>query len=135
GLYRVFGHRYDIVRVSHCLVATATILLVYWIGRRCFDKTVGLLAAAGYTFWPPAIYCSPQLLSEALGTFWFLWFILVCLQFAERPSWSGGAWAGILLGVSILSRPNPLFMIPLVGGWALWQFREQRAAMIKALLI
>jgi 4-amino-4-deoxy-L-arabinose transferase-like glycosyltransferase len=135
GLYLVFGHRYDVVRVANCLVGSVTILLVYAIGRRCFDETVGLLAAAGYAVYPSAIFFSPQLVSEPLGTFWFLWFVLACLQFAEQPSWGRGVWAGALLGVSILSRPNPALMVPLMGIWALWQFRGQRAAMIKALLI
>ena len=135
GLYWVFGHRYDVVRITHCLIASATILLVYSIGRRCFNDTVGLLAAAGYAVYPSAILLASQLLSEPLGTFWFLWFILACLQFAERPSWSRGVWAGFLLGLSILSRPNPLLMIPLVGLWAVWQFRGQRAAMMKAFVI
>src|SRR5271157_145582 len=135
GLYRVFGHRYDVVRITNCLAGSATILLVYLIGRRCFNDQVGLLAAAGYAVYPSAIFFSVQLLSEPLGTFWFLWFVVACLRFAEHPTCGGGVWAGALLGISILSRPNPVFMIPLVGVWAIWQFRGQRAAMIKALLI
>jgi 4-amino-4-deoxy-L-arabinose transferase-like glycosyltransferase len=135
GLYRVFGHRYDVVRVTHCLVGAATILLVYLIGRRCFGDIVGLLAAVAYTVWPLALFYSVQLLSEPLGTLWFLWFVLECLRFADRPTTGRAVWAGILLGLAILTRPNPIFMIPLTGVWALWQFRRQRPAILKGLAI
>jgi 4-amino-4-deoxy-L-arabinose transferase-like glycosyltransferase len=135
GLYRVLGHRYDIVRVTHCLVGAATILLVYLIGRRTLNDTVGLLAAVAYTLWPIALFYSGQLLSEPLGTLWFLWFILECLRFVDRPSWGRAVWAGILLGVSILTRPNPAFMIPLVVPWVLWQFRRHRPTVLKGLAI
>ena len=135
GLYRVFGHRYDVVRITQCLVTTASILQVYSIGRRCFNETVGLLAAAGYAVYPSALFYTTRLGSEALATFWFLWFIDSCLRFAERPSYSRGVWAGTLLGISSLSRPNLVVMIPLLVVWAIWQFRKQRGAMTQALLI
>jgi 4-amino-4-deoxy-L-arabinose transferase-like glycosyltransferase len=135
GLYRVFGHRYDVVRITHCLAGAASILLVYLIGRRCFDDTVGVLSASAYTVWPLALYYSAQLLSESLGTLWFLWFVLECIRFADRPTWGGAAWAGVLLGLAILTRPNPIFMIPLTGLWALWQFRRSRSTLLKGLAI
>src|SRR5215467_899031 len=46
GLYRLLGHRYAAVRVLHCILGAATILLVYWVGQRCFGHSVGLLAAS-----------------------------------------------------------------------------------------
>ncbi len=135
GLYRVFGHRYDVVRISNCLMSAATILLVFGIGRRCFNDKVGLLAAAVYTVWPLSLIYAIQIASEPLGTLLFLGFLLACLRFAERPTWGRAAVAGILLGLAILTRPNPVFMIPLTGLWALWQFRRDRRALLKGLAI
>ena len=34
GLYRIFGHRYDVIRLLHCLVGALTVLIIYDIGRR-----------------------------------------------------------------------------------------------------
>jgi 4-amino-4-deoxy-L-arabinose transferase-like glycosyltransferase len=135
GLYRVFGHRYDVVRIANCLAGAAAVWLTYAIGRRCFGEAVGLAAAAAYAFYPIALFFATMLLSEALGTFWFLAFLLACLRFADRPSWGGAAVAGVLLGVAILTRPNPAFMVPLSGLWALWQFRRAPAALVRALSI
>lgn len=135
GLYVVFGHRYDVVRVSNCLVNSATILLVYLIGRRCFGGTVGLLAAAAYTVWPIALFYSAQLMSESLGTLWLLWYVLACLQFASRPSWVRAAGAGLLLGLALLTRANTVIMLPLTVLWAFWQFRGERRPLVMSLAI
>src|SRR4051794_18541619 len=32
GLFATFGHRYDVIRLAHCLAGAASILLVYSIG-------------------------------------------------------------------------------------------------------
>jgi 4-amino-4-deoxy-L-arabinose transferase-like glycosyltransferase len=135
GLYRVFGRRYDVVRIGHCLVAAGTILLVYGIGRRCFDDTVGLLAAAAFAVWPISLFYSVQLLSEPLGTLWLLWYLLACLQFAARPTWGRAAGAGLLLGLSLLTRANTVTMLPLAVIWAIWQFRGQRQLLAMSLAI
>src|SRR5579863_9254397 len=35
GLYRIFGHRYAVVRLSQCLLDTLTILVLFGIARKC----------------------------------------------------------------------------------------------------
>ncbi|WP_165066876.1 ArnT family glycosyltransferase [Paludisphaera rhizosphaerae] len=135
AIYGVVGHRYDAVRLLHCLASALTILLVYDIGRRVFSPSVGLLAAAGYAIYPTALLFSTQLLSEPLGTFWFLAALAMCLRFAECPAWDQAVAAGILLGVAILTRPHAALMAPLIGFWVLWQFRQDRRAWVEGLLI
>lgn len=135
GLYRIFGHRYSVVRIANCLAGATSILLIYAIGRRCFGEAVGLVAAATYAVYPSALFFSTLLMSEALGTLWFLGFIQSCLWFTDRPSWGRASLAGLLLGLSILTRPNPVFMIPLTGLWAIWQFRRSPATLVKGLTI
>jgi 4-amino-4-deoxy-L-arabinose transferase-like glycosyltransferase len=135
GLYAAFGHRYDVVRIANCLAGAAAVWLTYAIGWRCFKETTGVLAAAAYAVYPTALFFSTDLLSEPLGTMWFLGLLLACLRFAERTMWERAATAGILLGISILTRPNLIFMVPLTGIWALWQFRRERATLVRGLAI
>lgn len=135
GLYKVFGHRYDVVRTANCVIGAATILLVYGIGRRCFSESVGLLSAAIFTVYPLALLYSTELFSEALATFVFLWYVLACLQFAAKPTATRAVWAGLLLGFSLLTRASAVLMLPLAVVWAIWQFRKQRRAMALAAVI
>jgi 4-amino-4-deoxy-L-arabinose transferase-like glycosyltransferase len=134
-VYVLFGHRYAAVRVFHCLIGTATILLVYWIGQFCFGRLVGLLAAGVYTVWPTSLLYSGALLSEPLGTFWLMGYVAASLSFARRPSGSRALWAGLLLGLSIVTRPNAGLMVPLAGLWAVYQFRRHTRVVVLALAI
>jgi len=135
SLYKFLGHRYDAVRVLHCIVGSLTILLVYVIGKRCFSHRVGLLAAAIYAVWPTALFYSTELLSEPLAIFWFSAFIASALRFAEKPSWWEAVATGLFLGFSILTRAGFVLMIPLVVFWIGWTFWCKPAALTKAALI
>ena len=84
-LYRVFGHRYDVVRVCHCILGALTVVLIYGIGRQSFGESVGLMAAGVYAVYPTALLYSSELLAESLATFLFCAYLLLSLQFAQRP--------------------------------------------------
>src|SRR5437899_1746531 len=119
GLYVVFGRRYDVVRIANCLAGALAVVLTYRIGRRCYSEQVGLIAAAAYAILPTALIYTVDLLSEPLGTLWFLLYILASLTFAEHQTWGRAAVAGLMLGLATLTRPNCFFMLPLAGLWAL----------------
>lgn len=123
GLYVLVGHRYDAVRLLNCVLGAATIPVVYGIGLRAFGRWTGLLAAALFAFWPHSLFYSSELLSEAPGTLLLLAFVLACLEFGRSPGPGWAIGAGVLLGLAILVRGNPLSMLPLVLIWALVQFR------------
>jgi len=135
GLYLTFGHRYSIVRITHCVLDTLTILLIFGIGRRCFDDKVALLAAAIYAVWPTALLYSSQLISEPLFTFLFCCSILVSLEFAEHPSWPRAIAAGALLGLAMLTRGSAVLMVALVVPWSIWQFRRTPRLAVRGLAI
>jgi 4-amino-4-deoxy-L-arabinose transferase-like glycosyltransferase len=139
GVYRVVGHRYDAVRLVHCLFGTATILLVFRIGQRLFSASVGLIAAMMFAVFPPAVLICTEIASEPLGVFLFLLFIDTALAFAERPTSLRAAAAGLIFGAALLTRANLVLTLPLVVVWAIWQFRWSanllRAGLIPALAI
>jgi 4-amino-4-deoxy-L-arabinose transferase-like glycosyltransferase len=135
SLYWSFGHRYSVVRFFQCVLDTLTILLIYGIGRKCFSDKVALLAAAIYAVWPTALLYSSQLMSEPLFTFLFCCFILISLQFAERPSWPHSIAAGVLLGLAMLTRGNAVLMVVLLIPWSIWQFRKTPRLVVRSLAI
>jgi 4-amino-4-deoxy-L-arabinose transferase-like glycosyltransferase len=135
GLYRLFGHRYDVIRIAQCILGALTILLVYEIGRHCFDETVALLAAAIYALWPTALLYSAQPGSEPLYAFLFCWFILAALKFGEQPNWLNAIAAGLLLGLGMLTRSNAVLMVMLVIPWAFWQFRGTPQLLVRGLAV
>ena len=126
GLFTVFGHRYDVVRIAHCLLGTMSIWLVSRIGRRELGNAVGLLAAAAYAVFPPAVVQSGELLSEPLGVFLFLLWMDGSLQMATGSGIAGVLVSGLCLGLALLTRSNLAVVLPLYVLWGAWQFRGRR---------
>jgi 4-amino-4-deoxy-L-arabinose transferase-like glycosyltransferase len=135
GLYRVFGHRYSVVRITNCLLSAITIFFIYGIGKYCFSERVGIFSASAFAIWPTSLLYSTQLASEPLFTLLLLWYLLVSLHFGKQPTLVRAVAAGLLLGLSILTRGNAVFMIPLAGLWAWWQFQGQRKSRLIGLTI
>jgi 4-amino-4-deoxy-L-arabinose transferase-like glycosyltransferase len=135
GVYAVVGRRYDAIRLLNCAFGVATVWLVFVLGKKVHGDAVGLIAAAGYAVYPHALFYSVELLSEAESTFLFLAYLIVCLDFARRPTWGLAVLAGVISGVGMLCRPAQMFMIPLTVVWALWQFRGDPKAILKSFAI
>jgi hypothetical protein len=94
--------------VMNLVFATATVGLVYIVGRRVFNQTVGLLAAAFMAVFPNAIYQVASLQLET--TFMFL--SMAALAIIVAHDWTTGPPStkrlvafGLVLGLSILVRP------------------------------
>lgn len=135
GLYALFGHRYDVVRLSNCLWGAISVWLVFEIGRLCYGNRLGLLAAAICVFFPTGLIFTIDLMSDALGTLLFLALIWLALLFARQPGWGLGIAAGLALGLGMLTRPNTLFMLPMLCVWAVWQFRGRWLVLLQAAAI
>jgi len=135
GFYWSFGHRYGVVRIAQCVLDMLTILLIYGIGRMCFNDAVALLAAAVYAIWPTALLYSSQLGSEPLYAFLFYWFVFISLKFAECATWPRAIAAGVLLGLAMLTRGNAVMMVILLVPWSVWQFRRTPRLVVRGLAI
>ncbi len=118
AVYRVFGHNLLIVRVLQHLLGAASAVLVFAIARRLFGGTAGVLAyllALGYGSF---LYFEGQVLSSALGVFLGL-LALDSLLRALARSGRGLLWAGLLLGLGSVARPNLLLFAPAAVLWIL----------------
>ncbi|HUW23589.1 MAG TPA: tetratricopeptide repeat protein [bacterium] len=120
GVYSVFGRNLNIVIIIQFLFGALSCVLIYLIGKRVFNSTVGIIAgfiAGVYGF---SIYIEGLLLTATLINFCNL-FVLLCLLMAvEKKRFRYWFGAGIFLGVSTLLRPNNLLFAPFVLIWILW---------------
>ncbi len=127
GLRRMsdYDHITLVGRVLSALIDTGVIYLTYLIGKRVYDRRVGLLAAAFVTFTVFHIQVAHFYAVDALLTFFVLLFFVFALDFARR----GGALNSILLGVSLglalatKFSAAPLFLVVL-GAYVLY-FRKR----------
>ena len=100
--------------LMHVALGTATVALVFFIGRRLFSPTAGLIAAALLAVFPNAIY---QVTSLQLETA-FIFLSTAALAIVILHDWSRGLPSrnrllvfGFVLGLSVLVRPFSLWFL------------------------
>jgi hypothetical protein len=125
---------YTVARIVVATLGTLLVLLVYWAGRRFFDRAVGLVAAAlvGFGFLP--VYYSHQALNDVATTLPVTLALVGCLFVYERGSLgsyllAGGA-VGLAVGTKYLAAPMAL----VVALAALFLVLEKRQRAARALL-
>lgn len=123
ALYRVFGHRYDVVRLFHCALGALSLLFVFAIARQCFNLRVAWIATLVWSIYPTSLLYSGELLSEPLLIFLFLWWVWLTIELGFEPKWRRVVLSGALLGAVVLVHASKVFLLPMTMLWALWQFR------------
>lgn len=127
--YAVTGQRFTAGRLLGALLGTATVLLVYLLAARLFDRRLALWGAGVAAVAPPLILLNGSLLTESLFTPLVLAVALCVLAHRDRSRWWLAAAAGALLGLAVLTRSNGLVLaLPLVIGLAHQAGRARLAA-------
>jgi len=128
GLYAVFGVNIALARLLGCLLGAATCYLVARLGVALGGLGVGLLAGLLMAFYWPLIYFDNLLLTVGLEVFLDVLLLLLLLRVATGDLASRGGeggslrWllaAGVVWGLSAITRPNVLAFAPGVALW-LW---------------
>jgi len=106
------------IRVLQMLLTLATAVLVYRLGARIYDPTVGAWAAAATWLYPSLIFANVLILTETLFTFLLVGFVLLAVQLVETPRLLTAFACGATLGLAALTRsvlwPLPLLLCPLL---------------------
>ena len=118
GIYYIFGHYPFLVLVTQAILDVGTCLILYLLSMRIFrDRWTGLLAAFIYAGYGLAIFYTGIMLGATFSTFLSItgaYLIILSWQQERRWLW---LFAGIILGLCGLLRPNTLFVIPFVIIW------------------
>jgi len=124
-------------RLLQVLLSTATVPLIFILGRRFHGRPAGLAAAAVFAVYANLVGFTHLLWPATFYIFWFLLGITLLLGL-EAPSRRHVAAAGICLGLAALVRGQALYFAPLAAAWlvlsAAREDRRQRLG-LAALLI
>jgi hypothetical protein len=101
------------------LVAAASALMLYAVGKRMFNATTGVLAAALFATSPFALMQAGSWMSHNTAGMWLLATVLALVSLKDRPLVSG-ALAGVAFGMFFNTRPlsGVVLSVPL-GLWML----------------
>ncbi len=126
AIYAITGGSPLGARALQMVLGLVNVWLAFRLGRALFDRTVGLLAAAGMACTWTLLYFEGELQAPVLLVTLALSSALVWLRWWHRGGWLLSVGTGLLLGVSALARPNALVLVPVVWLWALWVVRGRR---------
>jgi 4-amino-4-deoxy-L-arabinose transferase-like glycosyltransferase len=97
------------------ILGVATVALVFAVGRRLYDASTGLVAAAVVALWPNLIFHTAVALSETVFNFLAMCAVLVIVWRPwDRLRTGQLALFGAFVGVSALVRPISLLFLPVL---------------------
>jgi tetratricopeptide (TPR) repeat protein len=123
---RFFGDASLAPRIAQALLGASVSPLLWAAGKRARGPMVGAIAGIAAAVFPPFLLYEGSLQSAALVP--FLTTLLLVLLAAERTGARRAVLAGLVLGLSVLNRPDLAPLLLLIPGW-LYFARGRRPAL------
>ena len=121
--YRLFGFRYDSVRVVQMLLGAAACALLCVLARRFVRGPAAVACGLAAAFYGPFVFYEGAVLRAGLFNFVALAGLLLLVLTAEtapRRLVPLSLAAGLALSAGVLLRPNYLLVAVLAAGWLYW---------------
>jgi tetratricopeptide (TPR) repeat protein len=130
----LFGQDLLLPRLVQAALGASSVLAVWAIGRRAFDRVTALIAALLLATNWVAIFFDGELLLEVLAIPLSMLGIWLSLGLTRLPKAGRALAAGLAWGLSAITRPNVLLLMPLLFLWV-WRRGERglRAALLLTL--
>jgi len=93
------------IKVFQMILGGLTCVLVYSLGRKIFNKRIGLLAGIIAALYLPLIFFEGELLATGWAAFWSVVLVLGFLSTAEKPGFVNCFLLGFSGALSIITRP------------------------------
>ncbi len=132
AVFKVFGiyTRASIIAAAclNSLISAFTCIPVYFIARKCFGNRVAKWSAWGWAFSPYGIYFSADWLwSTCLFTLFLALVFLYALYLEETTSLTRWLCFGALCGVTALTEPVVMAVLPFLGGWTCYRLYKRKS--------
>lgn len=127
---------FDVAVWLNVVLSTATIGLMFVLGRRLVGPRVGLVAAGIWALWPNVVFHTGIVLTETLFLFLLVLLLIVALgdrAAARSPGVARLGVVGLLFGAVLLVRPVSAVMAPFF--LVLWWPNGARAALWRLALV
>src|SRR6201996_1733656 len=124
GVFKLFGVFTSlsawVILTLDSLFSALTALTVWEIGFRCFNQNVARWSAWIWALYPAAMqYAVRWIWDSSLTTFLFSWALVLALHLRSGGSLRRWALFGLLWGLTGLSNPALLILLPACGLWVL----------------
>ena len=125
-LYWALGRTWEVVGGAQIVVAVATSLLVFEIGRRWLRRWAGLCAALLVSLHPYSLWHDVHINREILDGLLAAAIFILSLALIERRSLKVAVALGAVFGLSILSNVRLTALPLIIGALCLWYWKPDR---------
>ena len=115
------------ILILQMLIGAVTVLLTLAVGRLAFTPKIGFAGALVTALLPILPFFETQLLAETWTTALTVGSLVLVLRVVKGRSASTGRtlfFAGLLLGIAALGRPNLMLLVVAIAVWLWWQGRS-----------
>jgi tetratricopeptide (TPR) repeat protein len=134
-IYTVFGPSLTVAKIIQHLIGAAGCSLIFLFAERYFNRkvaiTAGLLSAFSWVF----IYHEDELLLDSLLVVQSLLVVWSLMWASEKLTAKRFLISGLLLGITCITRPNFLALLPVILLWLVLIFKNQPRQIIKPFLM
>jgi len=116
-IYKIFGINRFMGRLFGVVVSSLTSVLMASFCMRSAGRKAGMIAGVLSAVYWPFIYWSGELLVTTLALFCNMVILLFLWDIKKRPRPFTFLLCGILIGLSAVTRPNILLLMPFIAGW------------------
>ena len=120
-----FGDNLTTVRIVQIVLDSLSVVAIYAIGSRIWNKFAGISAALIYAFYPVAFFYTLLILKTTLATTLLLGFILLLLIAFENGRKIHWYALGLLSAIMVYLRSNFILLVPLTVMFCVF-FEEPR---------
>ena len=122
--FEVFGNAINTGRVLMLLVHLASVFLLFQVTRRLSGSIIAAVVACFlFNLSPLADYYQRQVLLDNLMVFWLL--LSLYLASSDDRRVLTPLFSGLVLGISVLTKENAIFFVPVVGYLLYSKVRQQ----------
>lgn len=138
-IQKIYGPNWEAMTVFQLLTGSLTIVIIFLIGEKLFNRTIGLMAAFILIFYGNLVLFELTLEPDSFVLFLNSLFVLTLLGIKEKLPFRGAglAWlsAGVILGLSVITKANALFFVPASLVWIFWVIPEKKRKIQGAVLL
>ena len=133
AIFFVFGKSVIAAKLANVALGGATMYLAYRIALALFDRTTARVTLVMTSFYPYLLAYTADVLSETLLTFMIAASVLALVMAAEKPIMRRLAPAGLICGLTALTKSVVLPFFLLAGVWLWVRTRRISAPLLVAL--
>ncbi len=138
SIFKVFGV-YTTTSIIAALalnsvISALTCVPIFYIAKKCFGERAGKWAGWGWVFFPYGVYYGADWAwSTCLVTLLFCWTFLLAIKLEDSDNLLSWLAFGLLGGVTALTEPVVLSVLPLLGLWTCYRrLRKRRSWIVPA---